>query len=469
MSDLPLSPNDAVSASGLSRRALIFTTAAAGAAALSGCASGAPNRFAERDRLIAKRPQNPKQPIKVGLVGCGGRGTGAALQALLAENGSVHLTAVGDTFADRLEGCLGYLGAELARREEATEDRPVLEPGTYTDRLKVAEGRRFVGFQAFQQVIDSGVDVVLLATPPAFRPAHLDYATKAGKHVFCEKPMAIDGPGIRSVIDSAARAKQQGTSLVSGFCWRYNRRHRAFFDQLHNGAIGDLRAVYTTYNTGAIGSHSRQEGWSDIEWQLRNWHHFSWLSGDHIVEQACHSIDKQAWAFEDREPLSVVAVGGCQTRSGPEKGNTYDHFAATFDYGDGVKAFHMARQWANTDGENNDYFYGSKGHGIIENWTPRHEFTGPGAWVYEGEGNDMYQQEHDELFASIRLGKPINDGEWMIKSTQLAVMTRMAAYTGKVVSWDAALNSTERLGPESLAWGDYEYAPEPTPGVTPLV
>ena len=440
------------------RRDVLRGTAALSVPLLTGC------RVTDVGAAAVALPRGePRRgPLKIGLVGCGGRGRGAAGQALragehdVAGTDTATLWAAADVFPEQVDGALSALGGALG------EER--------AHQLDVPEERRFVGFDAYEKVIASGVDVVLLATPPGFRPAHLDAAVRAGLHVFCEKPMAVDSPGVRSVMASAERAREQGTSLVSGFCWRYKGGHRAFFERLHDGAIGDLTAVYTNYNTGAIGTRPRQDGWSDIEWQLRNWHHFDWLSGSHAVEQACHSLDMQAWAFQDRTPLSITAVGGCTTRSGPERGNCFDNHSAVFDYADGAKAFHMCRQWANTDGENNDYFFGSLGKGWLENWTPRYEFDGRRAWRYEGPtDDDMYQNEHDELFAAIRSGRPRNDGDWMATSTLLAIALRMAATTGKRVSWDQALESEQRLGPESLTWGEYEPAPMPVPGVTPLV
>jgi predicted dehydrogenase len=419
--------------------------------------------------------------LRVGLVGCGGRGTGAAFNALFSTAADTKLVAVGDLFAGRVEGSLRGLEAQLA---SSWAGPGVTQPDgtvTYAEgvyeaalarakaRLDVPPERRFIGFEAFRQVIDSGVDLVILTTPPAFRPAQFRYAVERGVHVFCEKPMAVDVPGVHDVLASAEAAKSKGLSVLAGFCWRYKLGHQALYAQLHSGRIGDLTAVYTNYNTGQIGSQARQPGWSDVEWQVRNWHHFDWLSGSHLVEQACHSLDLMAWAFNDVTPLSVVAVGGQATRSGPEAGNCFDHYSAVYDYPEGAKGFHMSRQWANTDGENNNYFFGSRGQGWLENWTPRYELAGSRRWIYEGDtSDDMYQNEVDALLLAIRSGKPLNHGARMANSTLLAIMGRLAATTGKVVTWEQALASTQRLGPASLAWGEYSFAPLPIPGQTPL-
>lgn len=432
---------------GVDRRALLG----------GGLALGLPLLFPRS--LRAAQGEAAPRPLKVGLVGCGGRGTGAAWQAMHAEAGGVVLWAMGDVFADRLESSRSYLEGAL------------LEEGN-SARMDVPEERRFTGFDSFRAVIDSGVDIVLLTAIPAFRPAHITYAVEKGCHVFCEKPMAVDVPGLRRVEAAAARAKEKGLSLVSGYCWRYNERHRELFQRVHSGAIGDLQAVYTNYYAGPLGTRPRQEGWSDTEWIVRNWHHFRWLSGDHLVEQAIHSVDKQSWAFADRAPLRAIAVGGCQTRKGSEKGDTFDHFAVVYEYEGGARAFCNARQWPNSYGENNDFLYGSKGRATIENWAPYHaiETYGGDTWVYEGEGNDMYQQELDELVASIRAGKPVNDGVWMCRSNLLGILGREAAYTGRAITWEEILNSERKLGPPGMDDGVLEFGAlahsfdEPVPG-----
>ncbi len=396
-------------------------------------------------------PVDDPDVLRIGLVGCGGRGTGAAFNALGAENGTVRLVAMADVFPDKIESSLGHLKKSLGDRAHLVE---------------VDEEHRFAGFDAYQRLIDSDVDVVLFATPPHFRPMHLRAAIEAGKHVFTEKPMAVDGPGVRSVLETAAMAKRKQLSLVSGFCWRYNVRHREFYGRIADGALGDLRAVYSTYNASPLGQNPRQPGWSDMEWQLRNWQHFCWLGGDHIVEQAVHSVDKMGWVMGDRTPVSVTAIGGRQAREGAESGNIYDHFSATFEYEGGVKAFHMCRQMANCSYDNSDFIMGAKGTGTIASGGWHHELTGENAWVYEGDGNDMYQNEHDEMFAAIRKGEPINDGVWMTRSTMLAIMARMSAYTGQTITWEQALASELRLGPDGYSFSDLAVGPVPIPGKT---
>ncbi len=441
----------------ISRRSFLRSSAAAAAVPVVGCAA------TETGPAAAALAASDRPVLRVGLIGCGGRGTGAAYQALSAEDGGVHLTAMGDVFPDRIQASHESLTAALgANVEEQVPDR--------TERLDVPAARRFVGFDAYEKVIASGVDVVILTTPPVFRPDHLAAAVRRGLHVFCEKPVAVDAPGVRSVLESAAASKRAGLSLVSGYCWRYNVRHRALYERVLDGRIGDIRAVYSTYNASPLELYARQPGWSEMEWQLRNWQHVQWLSGDHITEQGCHSLDKMAWTFGDEPPLSVTAIGGRQTGLGPETGNLFDHFGATFEYAGGARGFHMSRQMAGCPFDNSDYVYGSRGTATVQGWTPLHRIEGDDPWLYEGEGNDMYQQEHDELFASIRSGKPIQDGEWMAKSTLLAVMLRMSAYTGRTITWEEALASEERLAPEHFSMDAAPaLRPRATPGVTPFV
>jgi myo-inositol 2-dehydrogenase / D-chiro-inositol 1-dehydrogenase len=380
--------------------------------------------------------------LRVGLIGCGGRGTGAANNALRADSNTV-LTAMADVFDDRLNNSLQSLKKE------------------HGDRVKVDPDHRFTGFDGYQKLIDSGVDVVLLASPPGFRPYHLQAAVAAGKHVFCEKPMAVDAPGVRTVLAVAEEARRKKLALVSGFCWRYNAGERAIMERIHDGAIGQPLSLQNTYNTGPIWVHPRRPEWNDMTYQLRNWYYFGWLSGDHITEQAVHSLDKMAWAMRDVPPARCVAHGGRQVRTGEEFGHIYDHFSVVYEYEDGARGYHFCRQQAGCANDNSDYFMGSKGIAKISAFGPL-TITGDSSWRFRGERPDMYQVELDEMLASVRAGTPINDGSWMAHSTLLAIMGRMAAYTGQVVTWEQALNSQEDLVKfalnQELAPGDPEFA-----------
>jgi myo-inositol 2-dehydrogenase / D-chiro-inositol 1-dehydrogenase len=395
--------------------------------------------------VIAQTPQT----LKVGLIGCGGRGSGAASQAMNADP-NVVLTAVGDAFEEPLQKSLQSLRKSCG------------------DKVKVTPETSFVGLDAYQKVINSGVDVVLLATPPGFRPTHLKAAIEAGKHVFCEKPMATDAPGVRSVLESVKKAREKSLALVAGFCWRYEPGRREFYKKIHDGAIGDVRAIYATYYSGPVKPmppvSERPASMGDLEWQMRNWYNFTWLSGDGYVEQACHSVDKVAWGLKDQTPLNAVAVGGRQTPN--NQGDIFDHMFVVYEFPDNVRAFLGQRQIANTYSDNSDYLMGSAGFAEIQGWTGIF-IKGKENWRYRGPKTDMYQNEHNELFASIRSGKPINDGEWMAHSTLMGIMGRMAAYTGQQITWEQAMNSKEVLVPENLDWKmKLDIAPMAIPGMT---
>jgi myo-inositol 2-dehydrogenase/D-chiro-inositol 1-dehydrogenase len=389
--------------------------------------------------------------LKVGLVGCGGRGTGAANQALNADS-NVVLTAMADIFEDRLQESLTALKGE--------------QPA---EKLQIDEGHKFIGFDAYQRLLDSDVDVVLLATPPSFRPAHLEAALAAGKHVFCEKPVAVDAPGIRRVLEVARGYKEKNLALMSGFCWRHEYPKRATFDRINDGLIGEVMSLYNTYNTGGLWHRDRQPGWSDKEYKMRNWIYQNWLSGDHIVEQAVHSLDLMSWAIGDVMPVRAVGTGGRQSRTEAQYGNVFDHFAVTFEYENGARGFHLSRQQKGCSRDYGIEVRGTKGRCNINVWN-KHQILYDGKeWNYEGEKNDMYQTEHNELFASIRNGDPFNDGERMAHSTMLAIWGRMVAYTGETLTWDEALNSEQKLGPypEDFSWEiEFPEIPVAQPGIT---
>ena len=377
-------------------------------------------------------------PLKVGLIGCGGRGSGAARQALMADS-NVQLTAIGDAFTDRAERGLNALRADKE-----------IDP-----KISVKPENIFSGLDAYQKVIASGVDVVILTTPPGFRPMHLKAAIEAGKHVFCEKPMATDAPGVRSVMESAKLAKSKNLALVAGFCYRYHPGVRAIMDQIHSGAIGEVRAIHTDYNTGLVGNAAKQQpGQSDLQWQMRNWWHFPWLSGDHLMEQAIHSLDKMAWVMKDEPPVKCHAIGGRAVPQGSGIGNTFDHFGVVFEYASGVRGFHFCRQQANCFNQNHDTILGAEGTAqIVRAFSGPFVVKGKTEWRFKDpNAKDMYQVEHDELFESIRNGHPLNDGDRMAKSTLLGLMARMAAYTGQEITWEQALNSKESILPPNLSF-----------------
>ena len=385
--------------------------------------------------------------LKVGLIGCGDRGTGAAAQALHADR-NVKLWAMADAFRDKLETGLATL-----RRDRTLEGK-----------IDVNAERCFVGFDAYRQVIGSGVDVVLLCTPPHFRPLHLRAAVQANKHVFAEKPVAVDAPGVRAVLATCAEARRRNLSVVSGLCLRYSNAYREMIRRLHDSAIGDIKALQANDLRGTIRVFPRQQSWSDMEWQMRNWYYFTWLSGDFNVEQHVHNLDICAWALREQMPARCTGMGGRQVRTGPEFGNIYDHFAVVYEYESGVKIFSNTRQQVNCRNDITVYALGSRGNAEISE--RRQVITGQSPWSTRGPDNDFYQSEHDELFASIRNGRPINNGEYMSRSTLMAIMGRMAAYTGRTITWEMALNSREDLTPLRYEWGRLETPPAAMPGIT---
>lgn len=384
--------------------------------------------------------------LKVGLIGCGGRGMGAAQDAMSADK-NAKITAICDLFEDRAQYGHKALKKQLGQQYDVADDHV------------------FHDFDGYKKLIATDVDVVLLCTTPHFRPAHLRAAVEANKHVFCEKPVAVDAPGVRSVLESSEMARSKGLALVSGLCWRYDYAVKATMDQIKSGAIGDIVSIQENYLTGPLWHRGRKPEWSEMEYQQRNWYYFTWLSGDHNVEQHIHSLDKALWLMDDKPPVKAVGLGGRQVRTGEQWGNIFDHHAVTYEWANGVKCHAYTRQMPGCFNETEDFVYGTKGNARILKYT----VNGEKQWRYEGEQPSMYLVEHQYLFKSIRDGKPINNGTYMSYSTLLAIMGRMACYTGQEVTWDMAMNSTENLTPEKYEWGNIKVPEVPVPGVTPFV
>jgi len=389
--------------------------------------------------------------LKVGLIGCGGRGTGAASQALMADP-QVKLTAMGDVFADHLQLSLGSL-----RETRGLESK-----------IDVPAERQFVGFDAYQKVLQSGVDVVLLTTPPHFRPLHLKAAIDAGKHVFAEKPCAVDPTGVHSVLKSCAEAKKRGLAVVSGLCLRYHAPYREAVRRIHDGAIGDIRTMIANDYRGPIWVKPRQPDWTDMHWQMRNWYYFTWLSGDFNVEQHVHNLDLCAWAMGDQYPIKAIGMGGREVRKGPEFGNIFDHHGVVYEYASGARLISNTRQIQGCKNDISVTVLGSRGTALLTERKNGVSIKGQEQWAFQDEAKNLYQVEHDELFASIRAGTPINNGEYMAKSSLLAIMGRMATYTGQEITWDMAWNSKEDLTPPRYEWGPLETPAVAIPGVTKI-
>jgi len=390
--------------------------------------------------------------LTVGVIGCGGRGTGAALNALEAGQ-DVRIVALGDAFADRLEGCR----------------RGLAEAGG--ERGKVADANCFVGLDAYQAVCATDCDLVILATPPGFRPIHFAEAVRTGKHVFMEKPVAVDSPGIRLVIDSAKAAKDRKLCVVAGTQRRHERSYLQAMERIHRGDIGPLVAARCYWNQGGLWNVDPQDGRSDVENQMRNWLYHSWLSGDHIVEQHVHQLDVMNWGFR-AHPKLVRGVGGRQARTDERKfGHIYDHFGLEYVYpgpegfGDAF-ALSMCRQQDGTPNRVEEVFTGTQGIAQLAPGSAR--FSGPKAWQFSGPDPNPYVEEHKNLQLAIRTGSGLNEGVQVAESTLTAIMGRMAAYTGQDVTWEQAMASEERLMPERLEFGPRPVAPVAVPGRTKM-
>lgn len=381
--------------------------------------------------------------IRVGLIGCGGRGTGAANNCVESSEG-VKIVAMADLFNDRLQSSRNNLKR-------------------LGDRADVSDDHCFVGFDAYQQLLQSDVDMVILATPPGFRPMHFEAAVAAGKHVFMEKPVATDGPGIRKVLAAAKVAKHKGLGVVAGTQRRHQKGYIETMQQIHDGAIGDLVGAQVYWNQGGLWVVKKTPQMTDMEWQVRNWLYFAWASGDHIVEQHIHNIDVMNWAFGG-PPEKAFAMGGRQVRTGAEYGHIFDHFAVEYVYPGGVRTLSECRQIDGCWNRVSEKIIGTRG---VAN--PSGRITGEKNWSAPGGGRNAYVQEHADLIASIRNNEPLNEAERVAMSTLTAIMGRMSAYTGKEVTLDFALHSQESLLPEKWEFGPLAMPSVATPGRTALI
>ena len=434
------------------RRRFLQASALAGA----GLAAALPLPFVVTTHAAAD------DPIRVGVIGCGGRGTGAALNVLQAGTKvhyplvgyhtedalpdaavraqGVRIIALADVFEDRLAGC---------REQLAKVDMPV--PADHC----------FVGFDAYEKLLGiPELNYVILATPPHFRPAQFMAAVKAGKHVFMEKPVAVDPPGVRMVMEAGRIAAEKGLGVVAGT----QRRHQADYcetvKRLHDGEAGDLLEVRAYWNQGYIWVVERQPGWSDMEWQLRNWNYFTWLSGDHIVEQHLHSLDVCNWVM-NAHPVKATSLGGRQARTDAKFGNVYDHFATEYEYANGARMFSQCRQIDGCTNNVSEAAVGTKGRSNCANWIQT--FAGA-TWRFRGQASNPYEQEHIDLIESIRSGRPLNEAQAVAESTMTAILGRLSAYSGLTLEWDATLNAAVSLAPARYALGDLPIEPPPTPG-----
>ena len=391
------------------------------------------------------------ETIRVGIIGCGGRGTGAAANAIDAHPG-VKIVALADLFPDRLNESRIYLQS----REDAGQ------------RVEVPDERCFTGFDAYQKLVAiPDIQYVILATPPGFRPAHFKAAIDAGKHVFMEKPVAVDPAGIRMVIEAAQRAEAQRLSVVAGTQRRHEASYLALMDRVKSGELGEIVAAQCSWNQGGLWVHERKPEYTDIEWQCRNWLYFSWLSGDHICEQHIHNIDVVNWA-KGGPPVKAIGMGGRQVRTHAKYGNIFDHFAVEFEYADGSSCTSSCRQIDGCATRVEEVLRGTKGRSVSR---PGYAvIEGAGAWRFDAENRNPYEQEHVDLVASITGAGPyLNEARQVAESTLTAIMGRMSAYTGKEVTWAQAMGSQLDLTPTTLTFGDLPVGEVPVPGSTPLI
>jgi predicted dehydrogenase len=396
------------------------------------------------------RAADPRRTLRAGVIGCGGRGTGAAVDFLSAHP-ATEIIALADVFPDRLNAALSNL-------QSLGDER--------ASRVKIPASHTFTGFDAWQHLIAlPQIDVVILATPPHFRPQHFHAAAQAGKHVFMEKPVAVDPAGVRKVLEASTIADQMRLSVVCGTQRRHEKCYLSLMDRIHRGDIGKVISARCYWNQGGLWMHPRKPEWSDMEWQLRNWLYFAWLSGDHIVEQHVHNLDVMNWAIGSR-PLRCTAMGGRQVRTDPAYGHVFDHFAVEYEYPGGVTGHSFCRQIDGCAGRVEEIVEGTRGRATSTSGRAR--IDGDNAWVFEGDNGNPYVHEHVDLVNSILANTPINEGVRIAESTLTAIMGRMSAYTGKTVTWDQALNSTLDLTPPAYAFGPLPVAPVPIPGRTPL-
>ncbi len=387
--------------------------------------------------------------LRVGVIGCGGRGTGAAVNAVEAAEG-VEIVAMGDLFEDRLDESRRQLADHLG----ASFDVP--------------DERAFTGFDNYKHVIDGDVDYVIHATPPGFRPAHLRYAVEAGQHVFLEKPSHVDVAGYHSILESGRMAEERGLSIVAGTLYRRQPSFVEAIQQIHDGAIGELVGAQAYYLTGPVWLRERQPGMSDMEWQCRNWYYFTWLSGDHIVEQFVHNLDVINWVLQ-APPESALAMGGRLVRVDPSYGHIYDHFSVEYEYPGGVRVEAKCRQIEGATRRVTNRILGTEG--VADLHPDRSMITS-----HDGEvlfrrseaGNNAYVQEHVDLIASIRAGTPINEARQIADSTLTGILGRESAYTGLELTWNDMTTAQMDLVPPELAFTELPHQPVPRPGSTKL-
>jgi len=388
--------------------------------------------------------------VGVALIGCGGRGTGAASQALRADD-QAKLVAMADVDGEQLQRSHDILekGGRISRSPEGTKH------GT---QMNVPPERRFLGLDAFQQVMElDDVDVVILTTPPGFRPQHFEAAVRAGKHVFMEKPVAVDGPGVRTVLEGAKLARSKGLKVGVGLNRRHSPLHEEAVGRLHDGVIGEIPLIRMYNCRSGVGKHyTRKSTDTELRYQVGNWYYFDWLSGDFPVEQSVHDYDVVRWIKGDANPAKCQGQGGRLQRTGPDRGNIYDHFSIDYEFADGSLVLTQHRHMRNCWNFFGEKIRGTEGEAELaaksRGWIKPFEQED---YAWRGrETENSYQIEHDRLFRAIREGTEHEEAERGAYSSLMAIMGRMAAYTGEEVSWEDALHSEDRIGIDPVSWHD---------------
>ncbi|MCC6142348.1 MAG: Gfo/Idh/MocA family oxidoreductase, partial [Candidatus Hydrogenedentes bacterium] len=381
--------------------------------------------------------QDNGDTLRVGLIGCGGRGGGAVVNHLTG-NDNVKFVAMADVFEDKLAS---------KRKEIESNNDPKVQP-----KVAIEDELCFTGLDAYQKLLQTDIDIVIHATPPYARPTHITAAVEAGKHIFTEKPVAVDAPGIRQFMEAAKKAKEKGLSLVAGTQRRHQKSYVETVKKLQNGEIGEIVAARAYWCGTLPFSHERKEGWSDLEYRLRNWYNYCWVCGDNIVEQHIHNLDVINWVM-DGHPVKVMASGGRAWKPLEERyGNIFDHFSCDYEYANGVHLASYSRHWDNSANEVSEFVVGTKGNSRCRDMGR--------------DDMDPYVQEHIDLMASIRgTGPYLNEGIQVAESTFTAIIGREAAYTGKELKWDDALASDLSLVPKDLSFDkSYPMGEVPVPG-----
>ncbi|MBI1367068.1 MAG: twin-arginine translocation signal domain-containing protein [Planctomycetes bacterium] len=398
--------------------------------------------------------------IKCALIGCGGRGTGAVTQFLSTTNGPIRLYAMADAYKDRLEDSLNNI-------QRGAKGYPE------TSKVDVPEERRFVGLDAYKKAIDCGVDMVILTTPPGFRPLQFEYAVKQGKNIFSEKPVATDAPGIRRFLAAVQEAKKKNLKVGIGLQRHHQASYIETIKRLQDGAIGDINFMRAYWDGGGVWVRPRQPGMTEMQYQVLNWYYFTWMCGDHIVEQHIHNIDVCNW-LKGTHPIAAQGQGGRQVRTAKEYGQIFDHHSIEFTYADGSTMISQCRHIKDCYNSVSEHAHGSKGYcnisgAVIE---PKEGEK----WRFRGSNPNPYQVEHDDLQNAIRNNLDYNEGEYGAMSTMTAIYGRMASYSGKLIRWDDAFNSKLSLAPgiDDYTWDTAApvqpdadgFYPVPMPGST---